>query len=297
MKESTEQLYKQRILHVQMYIQQNLDRELSLEELAKESHFSVYHFHRIFRAVVGESLKEHIRRLRLERAASFLKHTNKPVINIALNAGYQAHEAFTRAFKTAFGCSPSDFRSSNSTSPRGIITHYQNDTKAKDPNLIIGDNHMQVKIENIEAMHVAFVRHVGPYNQVAKAWDHLSTHLGKDGHLGSGSKFIGICYDDPEVTAPEKVRYDACITVEESFVPEGEIAVQTIGGGEYAVTTHFGPYDKLGETYSRLFGEWLLQSSRELRSDPCLEFYLNDPDGTDPEDLITDICLPLKPKR
>ncbi|MHC4426278.1 MAG: AraC family transcriptional regulator [Planctomycetota bacterium] len=297
MKESTEQLYKQRILHVQMYIQQNLDRELSLEELAKESYFSVYHFHRVFRAVVGESLKEHIRRLRLERAASFLKHTDKSIVNIALSAGYQTHEAFTRAFKTAFGCPPSDFRSSNSTSSQGIIAHYQNDAKAKDPNLTIGDNHMQVTIENIKAMRVAFLRHIGPYNQVGKAWDRLSTHLGKDGYLGSGSKFIGICYDDPEVTAPEKVRYDACITVEESFVPEDEIAVQTIGGGEYAVTTHFGPYDKLGETYSRLFGEWLLQSSRELRSDPCLEFYLNDPDCTDPDDLITDICLPLKPKR
>lgn len=297
MKESTEQLYKQRILHVQMYIQQNLDRELSLEELARESYFSVYHFHRVFRAVVGESLKEHIRRLRLERAASFLKHTNESIINIALSAGYQTHEAFTRAFKTAFGCPPSDFRSSNSISSQGTIAYHQNEAKAKDPNLIIGDKHMQVEIENIKAMRVAFVRHVGPYNQVGKAWDRLSTHLGKDGHLGSANKFIGICYDDPEVTAPEKVRYDACITVEENFVPEDEIAVQTIGGGEYAVTTHFGPYDKLGETYSRLFGEWLLQSSRELRSDPCLEFYLNDPDGTDPDDLITDICLPLKPKR
>ena len=81
MKESTEQLYKQRILHVQMYIQQNLDRELSLEELARESYFSVYHFHRVFRAVVGESLKEHIRRHRLERAAYFLKHTNQSIIN------------------------------------------------------------------------------------------------------------------------------------------------------------------------------------------------------------------------
>ena len=113
MKESTGQIYKQRILNVQMYIQQNLDRDLSLKELAKKTYFSEYHFHRIFRAVVGEPLKEHIRRLRLERAASDLKHTNDSIINIALNAGYQTHEAFTRAFKAVFGCSPSDFRSGN----------------------------------------------------------------------------------------------------------------------------------------------------------------------------------------
>ncbi|MFC1794961.1 GyrI-like domain-containing protein [Planctomycetota bacterium] len=291
MKESTGQLYKQRILQVQMYIQQNLDRDLSLKELAGKSYFSEYHFHRIFRAVVGEPLKEHIRRLRLERAASDLKHTKNSIINIALDAGYQTHEAFTRAFKALFGCSPSGFRSGSAK-----IVHNQINAGIKDSNPANGDNSMKVEIKNIEKMRVAFVRHVGPYDQVGKAWDHLCMYLGKAGYLGSGSQFAGICYDDPDVTAPEKIRYDACITVDESFEPEGDVAVQIIGGGEYAVTTHFGPYNKLGLTYNKLFGQWLLQSDRRLRSEPCIEFYLNDPEGTEPEDLLTDICLPLKPK-
>jgi AraC family transcriptional regulator len=291
MKESTEQVYRQRILHVQMYIQQNLDRDLPLEELARESYFSEYHFHRIFRAVVGEPLKEHIRRLRLERAASHLKHTNNSIINIAFDAGYQTHEAFSRAFKAAFGCSPSDFRSGN-----GAVVQRQSTTDIGESNLVDGDIPMKVEIKNIEKMRVAFVRHVGPYDQVGKAWDRLCTTLGKAGYLGSGSQFIGISYDDPDVTAPEKIRYDACITVDESFESEGDIAVQTIGGGEYAVTTHFGPYTELSQTYRKLFGQWLLDSGREPGSEPCIEFYLNDPDGTEPEDLLTDICLPLKPK-
>ena len=145
-------------------------------------------------------------------------------------------------------------------------------------------------------MRVAFVRHVGPYDEVGAAWDKLTTYLGKEGLLGSQCQFIGICYDDPDVTAPEKIRYDACITIDDQFVPTEDIAVQTIGSGEYAVTTHFGSYNKLGETYSKLFGQWLVQSGREFRSEPCLEFYLNDPDTTEPKDLLTDICLPLKPK-
>ena len=291
MKKSTEQLYRQRTLRVQMYIQQNLDRDLSLEELAKESHFSEYHFHRIFRAVVGEPLKEYIRRLRLERAASNLKHTDSPVTHIAFNAGYQTHEAFTRAFKSAFGCSPSDFRSGNGTSIRR-----QGDVVTKESNTAKGDSLVRVEIKNIEKARVAFVRHVGPYDQVGKAWDRLCTFLGKAGYLGSGSRFVGICYDDPDVTAPEKIRYDACVTVDDSFVPQADIAVQIIGGGEYAVTTHFGPYSTLGLTYSKLFGQWLLQSDRELRPQPCMEFYLNDPESTEPDDLLTDICLPLKPQ-
>ena len=291
MKESTEQIYRQRILRVQMYIQQNLDRDLPLEELAKESYFSEYHFHRIFRAVVGEPLKEYIRRLRLERAASHLKHTSNSIIQIAFDAGYQTHEAFTRAFKATFGCSPSGFRSGN-----GMVVQHQSDINNRECSPDKGDTPMKVDIKNIEQMRVAFVRHVGPYDQVGKAWDRLCMHLGKAGHLGAGSQFIGICYDDPDVTAPEKIRYDACITVDESFEPEGDVAVQTIGGGEYAVTTHFGPYNTLGQTYQKLFGQWLLQSDHELRSQPCMEFYLNDPESTEPEDLLTDICLPLKMK-
>lgn len=156
---------------------------------------------------------------------------------------------------------------------------------------------MKVQIERVEPLRVAFVRHVGPYHEVNLAWDRLCMQLGKDGLLGPGTRFIGICYDDPEVTAPEKIRYDACVTVDSDFVPEDDIGVQTVGGGEYAVTTHLGPYELLGQTYAQLLGQWLPRSGRELRSEPSLEFYLNTPESTDPEDLITDIYAPLEPSR
>jgi AraC family transcriptional regulator len=140
------------------------------------------------------------------------------------------------------------------------------------------------------------MRHVGPYGDVGATWDKLLTLLGKEGLLGGGSLFLGICHDDPEVTPQDKIRYDACASVDETFVPAGEIAVQVIPGGEYAVTTHFGPYQKLGETYTQLLGQWLPRSGRELRATPCFEIYLNDPQSTDPEDLLTDIYAPLKRK-
>ena len=298
MKESTEKLYIKRIMSVLVFIQNNLDGELSLEELSREAYFSQYHFHRVFRALVGETLQEHIRRLRLERAASYLKFSDKMIIDIAFDACYQTHEAFSRAFKLAFGCSPSEFRSNNTSPQIGQAKiHYKNGVSEKDITIMIGDEKMDVEIKTIEPMKVAFVRHVGPYDEVGAAWEEVCTKLGIEGYLGAGNKFIGISYDDPSVTPPEKLRYDACITVDENFVPPEGVMVQTIGGGEYAVTTHFGPYEKLGETYSKLYGQWLVQSNREYRSEPGLEFYLNSPDGTEPEDLVTDICIPLKPKK
>jgi len=300
MRTVTLQDYKRRLLRVLVHIQQHLDDELGLKELAGLACFSPYHFHRIFKGMVGESVKEHIRRLRLERAASRLKLSTAPVTDIAFDAGYESHEAFTRSFRAVFGASPTQFRSSTkslvTTTARSGL-HYRagkpmSDFKATQP----GGKSMKVKIEYKEPIRVAFMRHVGPYDEVGATWDKLLPRLGKEGLLGGDALILGICHDDPEVTPPEKIRYDACVTVDERFVPEGEIGVQVIPGGEYAVTTHFGPYQKLGDTYTRLLGQWLPRSGRELRSTPCFEVYLNDPQSTEPEDLLTDIYAPLQTK-
>jgi len=300
MRTVTLQDYKRRLLRVLVHIQQHQDDALRLQELAALACFSPYHFHRIFKGMVGESVKEHIRRLRLEGAASQLKLGTAPVTDIAFDAGYESHEAFTRSFRAVFGLSPTQFRSSTKsriTTAAWSGLHYRygkpvSNFKATQP----GGKSMKVKIEHKEPIRVAFMRHVGPYDEVGATWDRLLPRLGKEGLLGGDVLILGICHDDPEVTPSEKIRYDACVTVDESFVPEGEIGVQVIPGGEYAVTTHFGPYQKLGDTYTRLLGQWLPRSGRELRSTPCFEVYLNDPQSTEPEDLLTDIYAPLQTK-
>jgi AraC family transcriptional regulator len=111
--------------------------------------------------------------------------------------------------------------------------------------------------------------------------------------LGPDALPIGISHDDPDVTSPDKLRYDACLLVDDSFLGTGEIGVQEVVGGEYAVTTHRGPLSNLEQTYRRLFREWLPESKRELRSAPSFEVYRNDPGTTPPEHLVTDIYLPL----
>ena len=159
-----------------------------------------------------------------------------------------------------------------------------------------GDKTIKVTIQNHPARRVAFVRHVGPYAGCGPAWERLCAFLGKEGLLGGGTMFIGVSHDDPEVTAPEKIRYDACVTVDQDFRAQGDIGVQTIAGGDYAVTTHFGPYQNLGETYAKLLGQWLPRSGRALAATPCFEVSPNDPQGTAPADLLTDIHAPLEPQ-
>ena len=95
----TQRDYAERILKVLVHIQNHLDDPLDLDRLAALAFFSPFHFHRVFRGMVGEPVREHVRRLRLERAAHQLKIGDQSVTQIAFDAGYDTHEAFTRAFK------------------------------------------------------------------------------------------------------------------------------------------------------------------------------------------------------
>lgn len=251
-KPSTLDDYQGRLMRVLVHIQRHLDEPLPLEDLARIACFSACHFHRIFSGMMGESLHEHVRRLRLERAALRLKYTEHPVTEIALDAGYETHEAFTRAFKAAYGLAPVRFRSRKSlnlaAAPSGV--HFrQNHSLPRFKPVSPGDKTMNVQIKTLAPRRVAFIRHVGPYHEVGATWDKLMTFLGHQGWIGGDSVFLGICHDDPEVTPPDKIRYDACVSVADDFKAAGEVGVQTIAGGDYAVATHFGPYDRSSETY------------------------------------------------
>ena len=299
MRLDTENTYTERMLRVLTYIQQHLDDALSLDELAGVAHFSPYHFHRVFLGMVGETVMAHIRRLRLERAVMRLKHSDKAVTTIAFEAGYETHEAFTRAFRAMFDESPSGFRELHRPiamppTPSGV--HYHPDGAVAEFSPLQGDQTMDAQIKTFNQQQVAFVRHIGPYQECGPAWQRLCTWAGQRGLMGPNMKMIGLCHDDPVVTPPDKIRYDACIVVDESVQPEGDIGVQAIPAGDYAVTMHHGPYEKLSETYAALCGQWLPQQGRELRLSACFEVYLNNPQTTKPEDLLTEVHVPLEPK-
>ncbi|WP_340680862.1 AraC family transcriptional regulator [Paraglaciecola sp.] len=298
MRKKTQQSYIARIVNVVNYIQQNLDGELTLEVLAQQANFSSYHFHRIFSGMLGESVKELIRRLRLERAAIQLQSSSTSILDIALSAGYESDMAFSRAFKAKAGVLPSTFRKHEQSRfpclSASNIRYVTNEHISSFEPFIDKELNMNVTIKQIDDLLVAYVPHQGPYQECGEAWDVLLSTLAPEGLLGGDAKMIGVSYDDPDVVAPELLRYEACISINESFKTSKEISFKTLEGGKYAVTSHIGPYGKLNETYQKLFGQWLSQSEYESADKPCLEIYLNDPESTEPDELITDIYLPLK---
>lgn len=298
MKTETRDSYAERMLRVLVYISRNLDQPLDLDHLASIACFSPYHFHRIFRGMVGESVMSHIRRLRLERSAWRLKLSTTSVTDLAFEAGFESLESYSRAFKSLTGKSPSAFRKQARHALNGRIQPENAPSALVEARIISnqGALKMKVEIKKLKPIRAAFMRHTGPYNQVGATWERLCEVMGQAGELGPRTRFFGICYDDPEVTSPEQIRYDACIEVDENFKAFGEVGVQIVEGGDYAMTTHFGPYQNLNETYAQLMGQWLPRHGLELRSLPSLEFYLNDPENTDPQDLVTDIYTPIEPQ-
>lgn len=298
MKLDTRNVYAARMLKVLNHVQNHLDEALDLEQLAALAHFSVSHFHRVFKGMIGESIMDHVRRIRLERAYIELSRKRTPVTEVAFAAGYEALEAFSRAFRKTFGLSPTECRARGWTQlfpevPSGvhfsageIVEFFLNET---------GAAVMNVRIETLPDLKILSVRQTGPYMESAeRAWGMLCGWAGPKNLIGPKTLFIGISHDDPQVTAPEDIRYDAAITVDRDVPVEAPVVTGELPGGEYAIITHQGPHEGLEETYVFIMGQWLPGCGRELRDTPWFEIYRNDPETTPPAQLLTDIHIPLQ---
>jgi len=292
--------YQDRILRVLTHIQAHLDAALDLEELARVACFSSFHFHRVFAAMTGETLADHVRRLRLERAALELRSGATPVIQVALDAGYEAHAAFTRAFKTAYGSSPAAFRRATGriaplAAPSGV--HFRPGV----PLTTFNTNHITTKVmkvitRKVQPMRVACLRHVGPYEDTKQTWFDLTARLSADKQLGKSSVFIGIGHDDPTVTPAAELRYDACVTVDGEYEPGKPVELQTIVGGDYAVVNNC-PVGEIKDAFQYVFGKWVAPSSREFRPAPSFIVLLDAQDMVKRTKPRVDIYVPLLPKR
>ncbi len=279
--------YQERINKVILYIQTHLYEKLDVLQLAHYASFSQYHFHRIMKAHLNESLISFIIRTRMETAAGLLLYSEMKVADIAYKVGYDVPSSFNKAFKKRFGVAPSAYKDHYNHS--NIFNHIKKSKAMKKTNL-------QHETRDVSSRKVIYVTSIGPYDGKGtdRAWEKVCRFGDSKGLMGEKTEFIGISYDDPKITEKEKLRYEACITTEADVSPEGEVGLKEIPGGKYEVFLHPGPYTGLSDSYDFIFGEWLPGSNRELRDEPCFEVYLNAPENTKPEDLRTEIWVPVK---
>jgi AraC family transcriptional regulator len=288
-RESTRLDYQERILRVLVHLERHLDDPLQLEQLADLAGYSPCHFHRIFTGMVGESVAEHVRRLRIERAALMLRDRRFSVLRIALDAGYQDHSSFSRTFREHFACTPSAWR----RRPRRVPL--SDDPRRHLVSTFTGTITMDIRIRTLDQLRVAFVRHVGPYQECAPAWQTLAAWAGPRGLHNDSAICLGVGHDDPAVTEPSRIRYDACIVIADDMQVDGGIGVQVLPGGEHAVAIHRGPCDLLPGVYSEIIGRWIPSQGRRIsRGGSPYEIYRNDMRTTPAKDLIIEICVPLE---
>jgi AraC family transcriptional regulator len=155
---------------------------------------------------------------------------------------------------------------------------------------------MDVTIKDIPAYRVAAVRHVGPYAQISQAFARLGALAGPAGLIGHGAIMLAIYYDNPESTPPQNLRSDAALTIaDDARLPEGLLEMH-LPAGRYAMTSHVGPYEQLGDVWARFIGEWLPASGERLADTPSYEIYRNTPADVPADRLVTELYLPLVAK-
>lgn len=154
---------------------------------------------------------------------------------------------------------------------------------------------MHVDITTHEARRLATVRHLGPYNQIGQAFGQLCEALGPalEQLAAAGAAMMALYHDDPDHVPPDQLRSDAAVVVPEGLALPAGLVEQRLPAGRYASVLHVGPYDQLGDAWSRFKREWLLGSGERLAATPCCEAYENDPETTPPAELRTRMYMPL----
>lgn len=287
MKENTKQFYIEAINKAILYIETHITEPIYIGDVAQSAHLSKYHFHRIFKAFYGCTLNEYIIRIRLEKSAIVLCTSQKTIKDIALEYDFNDLETFIHAFDKYFNTTPSIFR------------EQQRKITLSSLNTIINTNNFkqqpykEPEIVNIKSIKIACIRHIGHYDTVGPTWEKLIKWGYKKWLLGWKPKMIGIPHDSPQITAEENIRYDACVVIRKEIQPENDIQYKEIVRGQYAVFSYKGSYHQLSNMYNYIYGKWLIESNYTLRDDPGFEMYKNNPKRTKPENLFTEIYIPI----
>lgn len=284
------------------HIDRHLDANLDLATLAEVAHFSPFHFHRLFHSLMGEALGDYVRRRRLELAAIRLRsQPDIPVLQIALGVGFGSAESFARAFRTRFGSAPTQYRKSKIdqvSRKRGKVAGKRDQAATHAPREHGVSKHqelrMNVKLINREPVHVAYLRHTGPYGPaIAKFWMETVAPWMATNNLFGRERF-GIGLDDPSVTKIDRCRYDACVTSPEGEVLTGKPHHKMIPGGRYAALAFEGVGAELPRVWDALLRDWLPKSGLQLDSRPFFEYYPVD-GKYDPKTgrFSCDVCVPV----
>lgn len=257
------------------FIESRLMDEFDLTEVSSAAGMSHFHFQRMFKAITGETLARYVRCRRLAKAADALLSTDRRVIDIAMESGFDAQASFTRAFKKAYGLPPATFRKQE-VAPlflrqiepdRNYFNHIQHGV-VKTPTIMtrpatqaIG---MCTRFFGIESEH----NNLG--TKIVDVWD---AFLKTTAHIPAApdAEYFGIITVADQHTG--ELEYTACVAIEQNHPSSAPWIQRHIASGLYAVFEHHGETSSLVHTVNYIYGNWLLNTDYQHTYGPDLEIY------------------------
>jgi AraC family transcriptional regulator len=288
--------YTQRINRVIDHLRANLDRPMKLEELAKVACFSEFHFHRIFRAVSGETLNSFTNRLRLEKAARLLRYSDRNLTDIALDCGFSSSATFSRAFRSGYGTSPSQFRKSGEIKNSKICKElfsaqeYLLPMSAEEKRVAF-----PVRLIDVPERQIAYIRVANAF-EMERVLAALKTMIewAKSQDIFSQGTLFGMSADDPHVTPKHLYRYEVCLASSSSFECIKGMSKLKMPAMRYAATRVFGDLRRVSTATDYLIRGWLINSDYEPEHAPGLEIFLDKERALDWSHFELDLCVPVR---
>ncbi|HVN21986.1 MAG TPA: AraC family transcriptional regulator [Dongiaceae bacterium] len=288
--------YVQRIDRVIDYLRQYLDRPVKLAELADVACFSEFHFHRVFTAVSGETLNNFTNRLRLEKAARLLRYSDQSLTDIALDCGFSSSATFSRAFRSGYDTSPSQFRKSGEIKKSKICKElFPQDAYGLPMSAEEKKAAFPVRLIDLPERQVAYIRVTNAFelDRVLAALKRL-IEWAKSQNIFSQGTLFGMTVDDPHVTPQHLYRYEVCLASSLPFECMEGVSKLKMPAMRYAAITVSGDIHKVATAWDYLYREWLIHSAYEPEHAPALEVFLDKESALDWSHFDLDLCLPVR---
>ena len=275
------------------FVEQHLYGDISVHDIAAASHYSTYHFSRIFKALVGDTPMEYLRKRRLTVAAKQLLSEDISILDLALQCQFESQEAFTRAFKGLFNITPAQYRKIND--PFRLL--YKDQFSPHMLNYL--QNQISMEPQIITQPTTKLVGIAKQYNSadldLSRLWSAFRPYRNKIPNQ-VGNDAFGI-YESYEELDDEVSFIYVCSVAVSSFeeIPDGMTA-RELPEQMYAKFTHVGPVANLDQTLKYIWGSWLPKSSYDYLQKPDFELYRPGFNDADPTNKLY-LHIPIKPKQ
>src|SRR5262249_14988197 len=273
--------YVERVNFAIDYVISHLAEPLRLDDVSRAAMFSPFHFHRVFQSLMGVTLAEFVKRLRLEKALSKMSHGRKASLTtIALSCGFASSSDFSRSFKKRFGAPPSrvDLKAWRAAHGAELEDLVNGAARLHLDRLPVGQNPdgFRVMIRDLPARTVAYIRVRNPYrgNGVVRAVERLVKWA--EQHSLADGQWLGYQWDNPEIAWLEDCRYYVAVEADR-FTPRGEIGRFRFPPMTVAQIEIRGGIDVELRALQWYYGAWLPRSGYVPDDHPGFEAWIGPP--------------------